>query len=107
MVIEPLAAPPDATVRVPGSKSLTNRALVCAAFATGTSVIDGALVADDTEAMLVALGQLGVGITAAGTTLTVEGSGGQVPGGPVELDARLSGTTARFLAPALAAGTGP
>jgi 3-phosphoshikimate 1-carboxyvinyltransferase len=107
MLIEPLTAPPDADVRVPGSKSLTNRALLCAAFATGTSTIDGALVADDTDAMLVALSELGVEIASRGTTLTIEGASGRVPAGPVELDARLSGTTARFLAPVLAAGAGP
>jgi 3-phosphoshikimate 1-carboxyvinyltransferase len=107
MRIEPLSSPPDVTVRVPGSKSLTNRALICAAFADGTSTLRGTLVADDTEAMLVALAELGIDVVAEGTTLRVEGSGGRVPGGPVELDARLSGTTARFLAPVLAAGAGP
>ena len=107
MIVEPLAAPPDATVRVPGSKSLTNRALVCAAFAAGTSRITGALLADDTEAMLVALAELGIAIETEGTTLTVEGSSGRVPDGPAELQARLSGTTSRFLAPVLAAGAGP
>jgi 3-phosphoshikimate 1-carboxyvinyltransferase len=49
--IEPLGSAPTATLRVPGSKSLTNRALVCAALAEGRSVIRGALVADDSEAM--------------------------------------------------------
>ena len=107
MIVEPLTAPPDATVRVPGSKSLTNRAMVCAAFATGRSTLTGALVADDTDAMLVALTELGVAIERDGTTLTVEGTGGRVPDGPVELQARLSGTTSRFLAPLLATGNGP
>jgi 3-phosphoshikimate 1-carboxyvinyltransferase len=109
VIIEPLASPPDAVVRVPGSKSLTNRALICAAFAHGTSTLTGTLVADDTEAMLVALSELGISIGTAddGTTLTVEGAGGRVPDGPVELQARLSGTTARFLAPVLASGAGP
>jgi 3-phosphoshikimate 1-carboxyvinyltransferase len=107
LIVEPLVAPPDVTVHVPGSKSLTNRALVCAAFAGGRSTIEGALVADDTEAMLGALAELGVGIERDGTTLTVEGTDGKVPDGPAELDARYSGTTARFLAPILAAGSGP
>jgi 3-phosphoshikimate 1-carboxyvinyltransferase len=105
--IEPLAAPPDAVVRVPGSKSLTNRALVCAAMAEGTSVLEGALHADDTEAMLDALRTLGITLGGTGATLTVEGTGGVVPAGPADLDARLSGTTSRFLAPLLAAGPGP
>jgi 3-phosphoshikimate 1-carboxyvinyltransferase len=107
VIVEPLSSPPDASVRVPGSKSLTNRALVCAAFADGTSTIEGSLVADDTEAMLVALAELGVDVQRDGTTLVVEGADGGVPAGPVELDARLSGTTARFLAPVLATGAGP
>src|SRR5205823_5892471 len=57
--VEPLSAPPDATVVVPGSKSLTNRALLLAALAEGTSALEGVLVADDTEAMIDATGTLG------------------------------------------------
>ena len=107
MIVEPLAAPPEALVRVPGSKSLTNRALICAAFAEGTSTLTGALVAEDTDAMLVALAELGVALRTEGTTIGVEGTSGRVPEGPVDLQARLSGTTSRFLAPVLAAGAGP
>jgi 3-phosphoshikimate 1-carboxyvinyltransferase len=106
-LVRPLERPPDAVVRVPGSKSLTNRALVCAAMAEGTSVLEGVLQADDTAAMRTALATLGVRIEGDGATLTVEGTGGGVPAGPAELDARLSGTTARFLAPLLATGAGP
>jgi 3-phosphoshikimate 1-carboxyvinyltransferase len=90
--VEPLAGPIDATVTVPGSKSLTNRALICAALATGTSTLEGALFADDTEAMMAALGQLAVGIDPAPEQHRV--------------DARLSGTTARFVAPLLGLGLG-
>ena len=106
--VEPLTAPPDASVRVPGSKSLTNRALVAAALATGTSTLQGALLADDTEAMLTALTDLGIGtvVDPAGPDVTVAGCGGVVPPGPATLDVRLSGTTARFLAPLLALGRG-
>ncbi len=106
--VEPLTSPPDATVRVPGSKSLTNRALVAAALATGTSTLQDALLADDTEAMLTALTDLGVGtvVDPAGPHVTVAGCGGAVPPGPATLDVRLSGTTARFLAPLLALGRG-
>ena len=50
--IEPLASPPDVDVVLPGSKSISNRALVCAALAEGQSVLRGALFADDTRAML-------------------------------------------------------
>ncbi|HBX76946.1 MAG TPA: 3-phosphoshikimate 1-carboxyvinyltransferase, partial [Acidimicrobiaceae bacterium] len=62
--IVPLQNPLDAVVHVPGSKSFTNRALVCAALAPGTSQIRGALVADDTAAMSSALGALGAEIVA-------------------------------------------
>ena len=101
--IEPLAGPVDATVVVPGSKSITNRALVCAALAPGTSTLDGVLFADDTEAMLECLGRLGVGrstSTGAPRRREVAGCGGTAAGpGRSTLDARLSGTTARFLLP--------
>lgn len=108
LAIEPLAAPPDAVVTVPGSKSITNRALVTAALAEGRSVLAGALIADDTEAMTESLGRLGVVVTIdrASSTVTVEGTAGRVPPGPAEVDARLSGTTARFLLPLLALGQG-
>ena len=62
--VEPLAAPPDAVVQVPGSRSFTNRALVAAALADGTSRIEGALTADDTEAMADNLARLRVPVVA-------------------------------------------
>lgn len=106
--VAPLAGPLDVTVTVPGSKSLTNRALACAALAAGTSTLTGALAADDTEAMATALGALGAGIERreAGTRLTVTGTGGRLRPGPLALDMRQSGTAARFLAPVVALGTG-
>src|SRR5258706_11682862 len=94
--ITPLEAPPVATIEVPGSKSLTNRALVCAALADGTSTITGALVADDTEAMSDCLRALGAAVDWRGTTVTVGGVGGRVAPTGAGLDARLSGTTSRF-----------
>ena len=107
--IVPLSAPLDATIRVPGSKSITNRALVAAALANGTSTLTGVLAADDTEAMLDSLQRLGIDVTIdrSTATVTVIGTGGEVPPGPIDLDARMSGTTARFLAPILAWGPGP
>jgi 3-phosphoshikimate 1-carboxyvinyltransferase len=106
--VAPLAGPLDATVAVPGSKSLTNRALVCAALADGTSTLDGALVADDTEAMRTALATLGAAIDEHPSSgrLTVAGTGGRLRPGPLALDVRLSGTTSRFLLPVVALGTG-
>lgn len=107
--IEPLTRPPDTEVRVPGSKSLTNRALIAAALATGTSRLTGVLAADDTAAMLAGLQTLGVPITVAdgGETVTVTGVGGCPPADRPAVDVRLSGTTARFLAPLLALVPGP
>ncbi|HEX6425253.1 MAG TPA: 3-phosphoshikimate 1-carboxyvinyltransferase [Acidimicrobiales bacterium] len=105
--VEPIDHPLDATVSVPGSKSLTNRALVCAALAAGTSTVDGALVADDTLAMRTALAALGAGIEADELgRLTVAGTGGRLRPGPTWLDMRLSGTTSRFLLPVVALGSG-
>ena len=107
--VTPARGPLDATVMLPGSKSITNRALVCAALADGTSTLDGALFADDTEAMMECLAQLGVGVVADRevNTVTVVGGSGRLPAARGVLDARLSGTTARFLAPVLALGEGP
>jgi 3-phosphoshikimate 1-carboxyvinyltransferase len=113
--VEPIGGPLDATVSLPGSKSLTNRALLCAALADGVSAIDNALLADDTEAMASALGALGAGIAPAPngregggtpTRLTVTGTGGDLAPGPLALDLRLSGTSSRFLLPVVALGRG-
>jgi len=115
--VEPIEGPLDATVTLPGSKSLTNRALLCAALADGVSAIDGALLADDTEAMASALRALGARIApgpnggegggaGAPTRRTVTGTGGDLASGPLELDLRLSGTASRFLVPVVALGRG-
>lgn len=106
--VAPLAGPLDATVRLPGSKSLTNRALVCAALAEGTSVLDGALEADDTLAMVDGLRALGVPVEAdwAAARLTVTGVAGRPVSDAAMVDARLSGTTSRFLLPVAGLGEG-
>ena len=104
LLVEPIDHPVDATVTVPGSKSLTNRALLCAALAAGTSRIANALVADDSLAMREALVALGAGIEVddAAARVTVAGTGGRLRPGPLALDMRLSGTTSRFLLPVVA-----
>jgi 3-phosphoshikimate 1-carboxyvinyltransferase len=105
LVVSPPSAPPSATVSVPGSKSITNRALVTAALAEGRSRLTGALIADDTEAMVAALRALGVTVEIEGTAVTpevvVNGVGGAWPVRRATVDARLSGTTARFVLPLL------
>ncbi len=107
-LVEPIEGPLDAAVVVPGSKSITNRALVVAALAEGCSTLEGALSAEDTEAMADSLVRLGipVSIDTSASEIAVEGRGGRLDPGPVELDARLSGTTARFVLPVLALGQG-
>jgi len=89
--------PPDASVEVPGSRSITNRALICAALADGTSTLRGWLDSDDTRAMIDGLGRLGVEIEETKGDLTVRGLGGDfvIPLHPI--DCRASGTTMRFL----------
>ncbi len=107
--IAPLLGPPDVTVRIPGSKSHTNRALICAALAPGTSGLEGALFADDTIAMVGSLLSLGLAVWAdpAGRTITVMNPDGSIPAGPADLDVGMSGTTSRFLLPVLCLGQGP
>jgi len=107
--VRPLVRPPDVEVAVPGSKSLTNRALVAAGLARGTSTLTGVLDADDTRAMLEGLRALGAVIQTSDdrTKLQVHGVDGRPPVAAPHLQVRLSGTTARFLGPVLArvAGT--
>ncbi len=87
----------DATVAIPGSRSLTNRALVCAALADGTSHLRGWVDCEDTQAMIAGLGRLGVEIEDDEGDLAVHGMGGRfaIPLHPVDCGA--SGTTMRFL----------
>lgn len=106
--IEPVEGPLDVTVAVPGSKSVTNRALVCAALATGPSTLEGALFADDTEAMIGVLRSVGLPVTAdpGSATITITGGGGTLPASTEPIDVRQSGTTARFALPMLTLGEG-
>lgn len=93
-------------LKVPGSKSLTNRALVIAALADGVSRLENALMAEDSEVMIRALRQLGVEVAVAADALVVSGAGGPFPAKRADLDLRLSGTSIRFLTAALAVGEG-
>lgn len=106
LAVEPLDGALDADVVLPGSKSLTNRALLCAALAPGRSELRGALQADDTEAMAGCIEALGARVHADWPAVTIDGTGGTLRPGPVRVDARMSGTTARFIAPVLALGQG-
>src|SRR5690606_6134394 len=99
--------PLDATVRVPGSKSLTNRAALCAALAAGESTLEGALESDDTEAMRIALGALGVPSERTGDVWRVSGRDGRLAAPAAPLDAPAAGTTARLRTAAPARAGGP
>lgn len=96
----------DAVVRPPGSKSITNRALAAAALAEGESLIAGALRSDDTEAMAGCLRRMGVHIEDAPEGGLRVRSTGRLRGGG-RLDARASGTTARFITAAACLADGP
>lgn len=100
-----------ADVRVPPSKSIANRALVCAALVDGDSEIVGLAPGDDTTAMIDCLASLGVAIAIEerdGTPVgLVAGTGGDLPHGPLELHAGLAGTTSRFVTALAALGRGP
>ena len=95
----PCPGPVVGDVRPPGSKSITNRALVCAALAAGRSRLEGVLDSQDTRVMADALAALGVRLECdwrAGT-IVVDGCGGRIPARSATLDCAASGTTMRFL----------
>ena len=104
LAIVPFDRPVDAVVRPPGSKSITNRALLCAALASGTSRLDGVLFADDTEAMLSCVTGLGaeVVVDREEARVTVTGVAGSPAFTSDALNANQSGTTARFISAAMA-----
>ena len=106
--ITPLDKPVHATVAVPGSKSLTNRALILAALADGETVLTGALASEDTAVMLDSLRRLGFEASAGenGETVTVRGLGGKIPANGAELFIGNSGTSVRFLTALCALGEG-
>lgn len=106
--ITPAAGPIRGTVRPPGSKSITNRALVCAALAEGESTLRGALDSEDTRVMIAALEKLGITVKAfdAGRTLQVTGCDGKIPVSAADLFVANSGTTMRFLTALVSLGHG-
>lgn len=116
--IVPLSAPVRAEITVPGSKSITNRALILAALADGETILKGALWSEDTQIMVECLQELGFMVNveadpneSCNRTITVYGNGGAVPRGgteaqPLDLFVGNAGTAARFLAPFLCLGSG-
>ena len=94
-----------ATVAVPGSKSIANRSIVCAALAEGTSTLANLPDGDDTSALLTAIRTLGVGVSSDGDRAVLHGHGAEWP--DAHLHAGLAGTTSRFLTALVALGSRP
>src|SRR3954449_6807834 len=99
VTIEPVSRPFTATITPPGSKSLTNRALVLAALADGPGRLSNVLFADDTLVMLDGLARLGfeVSVDRPARAVTITGTGGAIPAASADLFCGNSGTTIRFL----------
>ena len=106
--IDPFTKPPNADMALPGSKSITNRALVVAALAEGRSTLRKALFSEDTLAMVDSLRLLGVEIETVQSEglLIVNGCAGKPQSDGSPLWVRQSGTTARFIMPIAALARG-
>ena len=106
--ITPIDHPLSASVRVPGSKSLTNRALLIASLAKGTTCLTNALVSDDSRYFAEALQTLGfdVQLDESSCEMTITGLGGNIPARNAELFIGNAGTAARFLSAFLTLGNG-
>ena len=96
--------PSRATISVPGSKSITNRALLLAALSQGNTRLENCLFSRDTEIMLAALNELGIGTTIdpSSKRIEVQGTGGNIPNRNATINIGNSGTSARFLTAMLA-----
>src|SRR5262249_48538070 len=120
--IIPPDRPTDSIVALPGSKSITNRALILAVLASQPVTLRGALWSEDTQARVDCLERLGFSLQVendpaepANRTIEVHGRGGKIPNAgapgqppeqPIELFVENAGTAARFLPPLLCLGQG-
>ena len=104
--VQPILHPLRAAVRVPGSKSLTNRALLLAPLAAGVTTLSNALESDDSQRLVESLERLGFAVIAVPGSLTVRGLGGRLPAPRAELYVGNAGTAARFLTAMLTLGHG-
>jgi 5-enolpyruvylshikimate-3-phosphate synthase len=104
LAIHPITRPTTATITLPGSKSITNRALILAALSDGPVTLEGALFSRDTRIMATALTTLGFEVAANedARTISVRGLGGEIPVARATLDVGNAGTAARFLTALLA-----
>ena len=98
-LVRPVTEPVRGSIRPPGSKSLTNRALITAALASGTTKLTGVLASDDTRVMVESLNRLGIPVThdVDNCTMEVTGCGGKPPAEKAELWLENSCTSIRFL----------
>jgi len=109
LLIEPLAGPiAPVNVRVPGSKSLTNRALIIAAMADGASTLTGALDSEDTRVMVDSLRRLGIPVDhdQEAAVIRVQGSANKIPAREADLFVANSGTSLRFLTAMVSTASG-
>ncbi|MBR8835040.1 MAG: 3-phosphoshikimate 1-carboxyvinyltransferase [Stigonema ocellatum SAG 48.90 = DSM 106950] len=108
IAIPALNRPVDATVEIPGSKSITNRALLVAALAQGDSILENALFSEDSKYFVKCLENLGIPITLNSylTQIQVTGRGGEIPATQADLFVGLAGTAARFISALVALGNG-
>jgi len=97
----------DATVRIPGSKSYTQRAMVIAALAEGESILRESLLSEDTRILAAALGDLGADIRIDGANMAVCGNNGRLARPSREIHLGNNGTAMRLLAGAASLGEGP
>ena len=99
LAIQPFTRPVRGTVTLPGSKSITNRALILAALSKNTVTLRGALFSRDTRLMVTALRALGftVETNESELTIVIEGRGGEIPVREATLEVGNAGTAARFL----------
>lgn len=96
----------NATVQVPGSKSITARAILLAALAKGQSTLYNAQFSDDCATFLNCIKSLGINCEVDGTTVKIEGCGGKLPVKTAKINVQSSGTAARFLTALLAFSDG-
>ena len=106
--IVPITGPLDARVSIPGSKSITNRAMILAAMAQGRSVLDSVLLSDDTRYMSDALRVMGfvVEVDEDAHRITVGGRGGVIPAHGGEIFVGGAGTVMRFIVAMVTLGEG-
>src|SRR3989338_7789991 len=95
--IEPAVSPLSAEITIQGSKSYTNRALILGALTEGPVILERPLISDDTRALISCLTELGIKVIEMEDTIEVFGSVTDITEGEYALNAKLSGTTIRFM----------